>query len=415
MAPASRGGSGSSNARAPLLLLGLAAAAASTTAATLLLLVRLTRSRPPRKRPRPAGPHDHGGYAALIGNTPLVELTSLSRATGCRILAKAEYLNPGGTSKDRVALCMIEEAEKAGLLRPGGTVVEGTSGSTGIALASLCRARGYQCLIVMPDDQAKEKVHLLEQFGARVEVVKTAGIANPNHYYNRARALAQDVEGGVFMDQFETMANFHAHYHGTGPETWRQLREEFGLRPDAFVMSAGTGGSIAGVSRAWKEKDARVQVFLVDPPGSSLYNKVKHGVCYASQQRERGVRRHRYDTIAEGIGLDRLTANFNEARVDDAFRVTDQEAVEMAHYVLQSEGLFVGSSTAMNLVGTVRAARRLGPGHTLVTVLCDSGQRHLTRFWNKAFVEQVEGLRWPDVAPSDLGFVKEEGGPDETV
>jgi cysteine synthase len=367
------------------------------------------RRRRERQRRRAAG-----GYAALIGDTPLVELTSLSRLTGCRILAKAEFLNPGGTSKDRVALQMIEEAERAGLLRPGGTVVEGTSGSTGIALAALCRARGYRCLIVMPDDQALEKVRLLRQFGAEVEVVKPAGIANPAHYYNRARARAQELDGAVFMDQFETAANFRAHYEGTGPEMWAQLRDEFGLRPDAFVMSAGTGGSLAGVSRCWKEKAAAegrgrdVRVFLVDPPGSALYNKVKHGVCYASQQRERGVRRHRYDTIAEGIGLDRITANFAEARVDDAFAVSDQEALDMAHFLLHHEGLFVGSSTAMNLVGAVLAARQLGPGHghTVVTVLCDGGHRHLTRFWNPEFVGGVEGLVWPAAPPQDLGFVR---------
>lgn len=339
-----------------------------------------------------------------------MELRSLSRATGCRVFAKAEFLNPGGTSKDRVALQMIEEAERAGRLRPGGTVVEGTSGSTGIALAALCRARGYRCLIVMPDDQASEKVRLLRQFGAEVEVVKPAGIANPNHYYNRARARAEELEGAggnaVFMDQFETAANFRAHYEGTGPEAWAQLREGYGLRPDAFVMSAGTGGSLAGVSRCWKERDPRVRVFLVDPPGSALYNKVKHGVCYAAQQRERGVRRHRYDTIAEGIGLDRITANFAEARVDDAFAVSDQEALEMAHFILHREGLFIGSSTAMNLVGAVLAARQLGPGHAVVTVLCDGGHRHLTRFWSPEFVGGVEGLAWPAAPPEDLAFVR---------
>jgi cysteine synthase A len=310
---------------------------------------------------------------------------------------------------------MIQEAERAGLLKPGGIVVEGTSGSTGIALASLCRARGYRCLIVMPDDQAAEKVHLLQQFGAKVEVVKPAGIANPNHYYNRARTRAQELmqagENAVFMDQFETMANFHAHYHGTGPEIWRHLEEGFGLSPDAFVMSAGTGGTIAGVSRAWKERggEREVRVFLVDPPGSALFNKVKFGVCYAREQRERGVRRHRYDSLAEGIGLDRMTANFREARVDDAFRVTDQEAVDMAHYLLQSEGLFVGSSTAMNVVGAVRAAWQLGKGHTIVTVLCDSGQRHLTRFWRREWVEGEErGLTWPEKPWLDLGFLKRE-------
>jgi len=265
----------------------------------------------------------------------------------------------------------------------------------------------------MPDDQAAEKVRLLQQYGAEVEVVKPAGIANPNHYYNRARTRAQELsqmgKNAIFMDQFETMANFHTHYHGTGPELWRQLEEGFGLSPDAFVMSAGTGGTIAGVSRSWKEMRGKkvVKVYLVDPPGSALFNKVKFGVCYASEQKERGVRRHRYDSLAEGIGLDRMTANFQEARVDDAFRVTDQEAVDMAHFLLQREGLFVGSSTAMNVVGAVRAAWELGEGHTVVTVLCDSGQRHLTRFWSREWVEGEEkGVRWPERPWTDLKFLK---------
>ncbi|GAB5029757.1 cysteine synthase [Nannochloropsis oceanica] len=407
MAPAS---SGNRSASSLSLLLATAIFASASTVATILLLPALRRRRSP---PPGTQEESNGGYAALIGNTPLVELQSLSKATGCRILAKAEYLNPGGTSKDRVALRMIQEAERAGLLKPGGTVVEGTSGSTGIALASLCRARGYRCLIVMPDDQAAEKVRLLQQYGAEVEVVKPAGIANPNHYYNRARTRAQELsqmgKNAIFMDQFETMANFHTHYHGTGPELWRQLEEGFGLSPDAFVMSAGTGGTIAGVSRSWKEMRGKkvVKVYLVDPPGSALFNKVKFGVCYASEQKERGVRRHRYDSLAEGIGLDRVTANFQEARVDDAFRVTDQEAVDMAHFLLQREGLFVGSSTAMNVVGAVRAAWELGRGHTVVTVLCDSGQRHLTRFWSREWVEGEEkGVRWPERPWTDLRFLK---------
>ena len=262
----------------------------------------------------------HEGYAALIGNTPLVELKSLSRLTGRTILVKCEHLNPGGTGKDRIARAILAEAEANGYLKPGGTVVEGTSGSTGIALAALCASRGYCCLIVMPDDQADEKKHLLERFGASVTQVKTAAIANPSHYVQQAKRLAQQVPGAFFANQFENLANFRAHLSTTGPEIWEQARG----RVDAFVMSAGTGGTIAGVSQYLRQMNPAVKTVLADPPGSSLFHWAKHGVCWAPQQAERRVRKHRYDTIAEGIGLDRITANLGEALIDDAIRVADQ-------------------------------------------------------------------------------------------
>ena len=325
------------------------------------------------------------GFPGLVGNTPMVELRKLSRATGCTILAKAEFLNPGGSTKDRVAKSIIDHAAESGTLRPGGTVVEGTSGSTGISLAFMAKARGYACEIVMPDDMAEEKSRVLRQVGATVREVRPASIVNKQHYCNVAAARAKELGGephALFADQFETSANFDAHYRHTGPEIWAQTNGSV----DAFVMSAGTGGTIAGVSTYLKERKPAVRVFLADPPGSSLYHAVRHGVCYAPEQAERRVRRHRYDTIAEGIGLDRQTANFRRARIDHAFRVNDRSAVEMAHYVLREEGLFLGSSSAVNLVATMRAARAMGPGHTIVTVLCDSGQRHLTKFWNPKFL-----------------------------
>uniref|UniRef100_A0A7S2RC68 Tryptophan synthase beta chain-like PALP domain-containing protein n=1 Tax=Rhizochromulina marina TaxID=1034831 RepID=A0A7S2RC68_9STRA len=340
------------------------------------------------------------GYAGLIGGTPLVELRSLSALTGRRILAKAEYLNPGGTGKDRIALAMIEEAERRGQLAPGGTVVEGTSGSTGIALAALCACRGYRCVIVMPDDQSPEKQRLLRQFGAEVLVVRTASISNPQHYVNVARKLAKGEEvaghhlpgGGYFTDQFETLANYHAHVATTGPELWQQTQGQC----HAFVMSAGTGGTIAGVSRFLKSKNPGIKVVLADPPGSSLFHFVKHGVCWAPQQSERTVRRHRYDTIAEGIGLDRLTRNIQEAEIDDAIAVSDQEALYMAHYLLKHEGLLVGSSSAINVVAAIRFAKEVPPGSTVATVLCDSGQRHLNRFWNPQYATAPPyNLSWP--------------------
>ncbi|RLN66729.1 hypothetical protein BBJ29_000047 [Phytophthora kernoviae] len=325
-----------------------------------------------------------GSFPGLVGNTPLVELISLSKATGCTILAKAEFLNPGGSSKDRVAKGIVEDAERRGLLKEGGTIIEGTSGSTGISLSLMARARGYKCVIVMPDDQAKEKSQLLEQFGAQVVLVKPASIVNAKHYVNEAKRLAQNTKGGYFTDQFENTANYDSHYATTGPEIWRQTNGEI----DAFVMAAGTGGTIAGSSAYLKEQNPNVQVFLADPPGSSLYNKVRSNVCYAPQQAEKKVRRHRYDTIAEGVGIDRLTENFLLAKVDDAFKVTDQEIVEMSRFLLREEGIFVGSSSGLNCVAAVRAARKLGPGHTIVTVLCDSGQRHLTKFWNDDHIRE---------------------------
>mmetsp|Transcript_7894 Transcript_7894/g.23341 ORF Transcript_7894/g.23341 Transcript_7894/m.23341 type:complete len:413 (-) Transcript_7894:501-1739(-) len=301
--------------------------------------------------------------------------------------------------------------------RTGGVVVEGTSGSTGISLASLCAARGHSVVIVMPDDQASEKRTMLECLGAVVHVVPNCAISNPNHYVNAARTIADAMNGGggggrepktasgrtiraAFMNQFENRANFDVHYTRTGKEIW----DDAGGRIDAFVMSSGTGGTIAGAGRYLKERNPSIRVILVDPPGSALYNKVKHGVAYADQQRERALLRHRYDTLAEGIGLDRVTDNFSRGYdagvLDDAVRVTDQEAVDVAHWLLREEGIFVGSSSAFNVAGAVETAMSSGPGCRVVTVICDSGQRHLTRFWNRDFVRGW-GLEWPEDKAKD--------------
>jgi cysteine synthase A len=309
-----------------------------------------------------------------VGGSPLVELASLSARTGCRILAKLEMLNPGGSIKDRVAWRAVLEAERTGALLPGGTIVEGTSGSTGISLAFVARARGYACVCVVPDDMSADKRRLLEVLGARVEVVKPASIVNDAHYVNRARALAAALPNGVFVDQFENRANYDAHFEGTGPEIWAQC----GGALDAFVMSAGTGGTIAGVSRFLKARCPHVRIVLADPPGSSLHHRVRHGVAYAPQQAERTLRRHRYDTFVEGVGSDRVTGNFARALIDDAVFVPDDETVAMARALLRDEALFVGSSSALNCVAAVRTAEALGPGHTIVTVICDGGQRYTT-------------------------------------
>ena len=274
-------------------------------------------------------------YANLIGNTPLVKLEKLSKLLGCDLYAKMESMNPGGTGKDRAALYMLRDCLKrhageriaidysANTAR--GLVVEGTSGSTGIALANLCLALGLHLHVVMPDDQAIEKKMLLEKLGATVTIVPNSGISNKDNYVNTARRIA-DEQNGVFINQFNNTSNYDSHFERTGPEIWKQCNGKI----DAFVMSAGTGGTIAGVSKYLKKMTGnRVKVFLADPPGSSLLHRVRFGVCYTPQQAERSVKKHRYDTIVEGVGLDRVTDNFEKALVDDGFSANDQEVTAL--------------------------------------------------------------------------------------
>jgi len=370
-----------------------------------------------RKRPH-SGPQATGsmrkfgdGVCGLIGNTPMVELKSLSEALNCVVLGKAEFLNPGGCQKDRVAEGIVTEAIACGDLQHGGTIVEGTSGSTGISLSMVGRSKGYKVLIVMPDDQASEKVRTLEHLGAQVELVKPSSIVSGEHYVNLARQRAREIPGGFFCNQFENLANFRSHYNGTGPEIWEQTDGKI----DAFVMAAGTGGTIAGVGRYLKEQDPELKVCLADPPGSSLFHKVRSGVLYTQEQAEKQLQRHRYDTVTEGIGIDRLTANFSQglaehnhdamAVIDSAVQVSDQEAVDMARYLLDHEGIFVGSSAALNVAAVVKVARELGPGKVLVTILCDGGQRHMSKFHNPDFLKDF-GLRAAsDHARDDLSFI----------
>lgn len=295
-------------------------------------------------------------------------------------------MNPGGSPKDRVALSILREAERTGQLtkHKDTTVFEGTVGSTGISLAMLCRALGYRCHIVCPDDQAKEKYALLERLGAIIEKVKPASIILEEHFVNVAKRRAKQWDEGnsggrgFFSDQFENVANFTAHYENTGPEIWQQTGHEV----DAFVSGAGTGGTLAGVAKYLKEQNNKIRVFLADPAGSGLYNKIRHGVFYAAQEAEGTRKRHQVDTIVEGVGINRLTANMELGLqfVDDALHVTDQEAVSMARFVAQNDGIFIGSSSAVNLAAAVKIAR-VHKNITIVTLLCDSGQRHLTKFW----------------------------------
>ncbi|KAA8642311.1 putative cysteine synthase [Aspergillus tanneri] len=350
------------------------------------------------------------GIEGCIGNTPLFRIKSLSEATGCEILGKAEFLNGAGqSSKDRVALSMMQIAEEHGILTPGSgdTIYEGTSGSTGISLASLARAKGYLAHICMPSDQAIEKSDLLLKLGAIVDRVPPAPIVEKDNFVNRARALAHahttssantsdsessvpassEVSGvsrgrGYFADQFENEANWRAHFQGTGPEIYAQCNGKL----DAFIAGAGTGGTISGVALFLKPKIPNLSVVLADPQGSGLYNRVRYGVMFDNKEREGTRRRRQVDTIVEGIGINRVTANFEIGKelVDDAVRVTDAQALAMARWLVEKDGLFLGSSSAVNCFAAVKTAMKLGPGHRIVTVLSDSGSRHLSRFWARA-------------------------------
>ncbi|GAB7351575.1 hypothetical protein MBLNU459_g2198t1 [Dothideomycetes sp. NU459] len=357
----------------------------------------------------PGAPYEiRTGIEGTIGNTPLIKIKSLSEATGCEILAKAEFLNGAGNSpKDRVALSIIQHAEEEGLLTPnsGDVVYEGTVGSTGISLAAICRARGYLAHICMPSDVATEKSDLLLKLGAVVERVQPASIVDANQFVNAARARAAahtaspTTRGrGFFADQFENPANHLAHYASTGPEILAQC----GGALDAFVAGAGTGGTISGTAMYLKpraratttptpgaaegEQPGRLRVVLADPQGSGLYNKVKHGVMFSATEREGTRRRHQVDSIVEGVGVNRLTANFDAGRdlIDDAVRVSDAQALKMARWLVEKDGLFVGASSAVNCVAAVKVARDLGEGKRVVTILCDSGARHLSKFWRIA-------------------------------
>lgn len=313
------------------------------------------------------------GFVNSVGNTPLIEIESLSAATGCTILGKAEFLNPGGSVKDRAALFMVLEAEKSGLLKAGGTIVEGTAGNTGIGLSLVANARGYRSVIVMPSNQSQEKIDLLRTLGAEVELTKPAPFTNPDNYYHVARRRAEEIENAFWANQFENMSNSDAHYQTTAPEIWRQTGGEL----DGIVMSSGTGGTIGGVTAYLKEQNPQIATYLIDPTGSGLYSYITTGEFKAEG-----------NSITEGIGINRATANFNRARLDGAFRGTDQQVIEMAQYLLKHDGLFVGSSASLNVVGAVKLAQKLGKGHTIATILCDGGGRYQSRMYNPEWLAE---------------------------
>jgi len=317
------------------------------------------------------------GFAGTVGDTPLMRLASLGRETGCQILAKAEFLNPGGSVKDRAALYIVQDAERRGTLKPGGTVVEGTAGNTGIGLAHICNARGYRCVIVIPETQSPEKVALLRALGAEVRPVPAVPYADPNNYVKIAGRLAAETPHAVWANQFDNPVNRRAHYETTGPEIWRDTGEHI----DAFVCATGTGGTLAGVARYLKERNPAVRIVLADPVGSALYHYVKTGELKAEGS-----------SITEGIGSSRVTSNLEGTPIDDAMQIPDSECVTMVYRLLRREGLFVGGSSGINVAAAVRLARELGPGHTIVTLLCDSGTNYLGRLFNPAFLAS-KGLR----------------------
>jgi cysteine synthase A len=325
------------------------------------------------------------GFVEAIGNTPLIRLRGPSEMTGCEILAKAEFLNPGGSVKDRAAIAIVRDAERRGLLKPGGVIVEGTAGNTGIGLALVGNALGYRTVIVMPETQSQEKKDMLRLCGADLRLVKAVPYSDPGNYVRVSERLAEELSktepnGAVWANQFDNEANRQGHYETTGQEIWQQT----GGRIDAFTCSVGTGGTLAGVALALKEKRSDIQIVLTDPMGSALYNYYAHGQLKAEG-----------NSITEGIGQGRVTRNLEGAPIDWAQRVTDEEALPMIFRLLKEEGLVVGGSSGINVCGAVKVAQKLGPGHTVVTVLSDYGTRYQSKLFNPAFLKE-KGLPVPD-------------------
>ena len=314
------------------------------------------------------------GFVATVGRTPLIRLRRLSEATGCEVLGKAEFLNPGGSVKDRAARAIVLAAERGGALAPGGTVVEGTAGNTGIGLAHVCNARGYRCVIVMPDNQSPEKYRLLSTLGAEVHKVPAVPYSNPNQYQKVAQRLAAHLPNAIWANQFDNTVNRQAHIDTTGPEIWAQT----GGRIDAFTCASGTGGTFAGVSHFLKSKRRSVRCVLADPPGSSLYEYVRSGTLKATGS----------GSITEGIGIGRITANLQDAPIDAAAHIEDSETVGHVYRLLYEEGLFLGSTSGINVAAAARVAGELGPGHTVVTVLCDGGAKYQSRLFNREWLAQ---------------------------
>ncbi|HLM45259.1 MAG TPA: cysteine synthase A [Myxococcaceae bacterium] len=332
---------------------------------------------------------------ATIGNTPLIKLRRASELTGCTIFGKAEFLNPGQSVKDRAALFIIRDAVSRGLLRPGGTIVEGTAGNTGIGLALVGNALGYRTVIVIPETQSQEKKDMLRLMGAELLEVPAVPYKEPNNYVKVSGRLAEalnarEPHGAIWANQFDNVANRQAHRETTGPEIWRQTQG----RVDGFICAVGSGGTLAGVGMALKERSPNIVIGLADPLGAALYHWYTHGELKSEGS-----------SITEGIGQGRITANLVGAPVDEAFQIPDTEALPLLFDLLEHEGLCLGGSSAVNVAGAIRLARKLGPGHTIVTVLCDSGNRYASRLFNPAFLRS-KGLpvpHWLERGPEASG------------
>ncbi len=316
------------------------------------------------------GSHWQEDLASAIGWTPLIKLRRASALTGCNILGKAEFMNPGGSVKDRAGLYIITDAERHGTLQPGGTIVEGTAGNTGIGLTLVGNARGYRCVIVMPETQSKEKIDFLRMIGADLRLVPAKPYRDPGNYVHVSRRLAEET-GALWANQFDNLANREGHRVSTGPEVWQQTEGKV----DAFTCACGTGGTLAGVAFALKEKNPKVRIVLADPEGSALYGWVKNNDLSVQGS-----------SITEGIGQSRVPANLEGAPIDDAERIPDAEALEHIYELLIHEGVSVGTSAGINIAAAVRVAKQLGPGHTVVTILADGGSRYQSKLFNPEFL-----------------------------
>jgi cysteine synthase A len=320
----------------------------------------------------------HDGIIPLVGNTALIRLKGPSEKTGCEILGKCEFMNPGQSVKDRAALWIIRDAERRGDLKPGGVIVEGTAGNTGIGLCTVGNALGYRCVIVMPETQSQEKKDVLRALGADLHLTPAAPYKDPRNYIRTSERMAQDIarkepNGAIWANQFDNVANRQAHIDSTGPEIWEQT----GGRIHGFVSAIGTGGTLSGTGIALKERNKDVVVAMADPFGSAMFNWFKTGELKSEGS-----------SISEGIGQGRVTKNLEDAPIDDAFQVTDVEMLEVIYDLLQHEGLCLGGSTGVNVAGAMKLARQLGPGHTIVTILCDYGTRYQSKIFNPAFLRE---------------------------
>ena len=318
----------------------------------------------------------YNNFVEAIGNTPLIRLNGPSKETGCNIFGKAEFLNPGGSVKDRAALAIIKEAEENNIIKQGGIIVEGTAGNTGIGLTLIANSKGYKSIIVMPETQTKEKIDTLRSIGADLRLVPAKPYKDPDNYIKFSEKLAKEISkknngNTIWANQFDNTANLNGHYNNTGKEIWNQTKGKI----DGFICSSGTGGTIAGVGKALKEKNNKVKIYLSDPKGSALYNFIKF-----NELKIEG------NSITEGIGNSRITANFKEAPIDGAYSINDHEALTEIYKLIENEGLCLGTSSGINIAGAIKLAKELGPGKTIVTVLCDKSDRYHSKLFNKEFL-----------------------------